>query len=243
MSIRKLFVLAVLAMSVSPLVHAENVATSPELKQSLEKLFGRQPDSVSQAPIPGLLEVLYGTDLVYVTDNGKYLMHGQIYDLNSRTNITDERLSGVRLKALNAVDESSMIVYKANGKEKYVITVFTDIDCPYCRKLHEGMKQMNDLGITVRYLAFPRAGIGSRGYNDAESVWCAADRNKAMDDAKLHGKIVAKTCDNSPVKAQYELGKKVGVTGTPAIFLSNGHMMPGYMPPQRLAAVLDKSIN
>lgn len=243
MYIKKLFAAAVLAMCFSITAHATDVDASASLSQSLEKTFGSKPDSLSKAPVDGFYEVMYGTDIFYVSADGKYLLHGQMYDLKTRTNLTEDTLSGLRLKEMKGVDESSMIVYKAKGKEKHVITVFTDIDCPYCRKLHEGMKQMNDLGITVRYLAFPRAGINSPSYFHAESVWCAADRNKAMDDAKLHGKFVTKTCDDSPVKAQFELGQKMGVTGTPSIILSNGKLVPGYAPPQKLAAMLDKKVN
>jgi len=241
MFIKKLFVAAVVVLGVSLPLHASEVSIGKPLKQQLQKLFGGMPDRVTETPIDGMLEVTYGNDLFYVTADGNYLLHGQIFDLNSKANLTENRLSSDRKKVIDGVDESSMIVYKANGEQKHVITVFTDIDCPYCRKLHEGMKQMNDLGITVRYMAFPRAGLGSKGYSDAESVWCASDRQKAMDDAKLHGKIAQKRCDDSPVKAQYELGKRIGVTGTPAIILSNGKMMPGYAPPQKLAAMLDKS--
>lgn len=243
MKIKRLLGVAVLAASVSMPLYAESVAMAPALKKSLEGVFGGLPDNVSNSPVDGMLEITYGTDLFYVSPDGKFLINGQMYDLATRTNLTEKRLSSVRLKVLNQADESSMIVYKAKGKEKHVITVFTDIDCPYCRKLHEGMAQMNDLGITVRYMAYPRAGLNSPSYFKAESVWCADDRNKAMDDAKLHGKITPKRCDDSPIKAQLELGNKLGVTGTPAIFFSNGHLMPGYAPPQKLAAILDKTLN
>jgi thiol:disulfide interchange protein DsbC len=243
MHIKNLFVTAALALSLSVPALAAESDSNAVLKQQLEKMLGSKPDRISKAPIDGILEVAYGMNIFYVTADGHYLLHGQMYDLNSRTNLTEQRLSSERVTALKDLDKSSMIVYKAKGKEKHVITVFTDIDCPYCRKLHEGMKQMNDLGITVRYLAFPRAGVGSPSYYKAESVWCAADRNQAMDDAKLRGKVVQKRCDDSPVKAQYELGQKIGVTGTPAIILDNGKLMPGYAPPQKLAAMLDQARN
>jgi thiol:disulfide interchange protein DsbC len=213
------------------------------LQNVLSKTFGTLPDSAYTTPIDGVIEVGYGTNIFYVTKDGRYLFNGEMFDLSTRTNLSEKRLSRARKATLDGVDESSMIVYKAKGKEKHVITVFTDIDCVYCRKLHKGMDEINQLGITVRYLAFPRAGLNSPSYYKAVSVWCAKDRNKAMDDAKNLGKLPGSRCDNSPVKDELELGKKLGVTGTPGIILSDGRLMPGYLPPQKLAAMLDQEMN
>ena len=131
-----------------------------------------------------------------------------------------------------------MIVFEPE-KIEHTITVFTDIDCGYCRKLHQQMDGYNDLGIRIRYMAFPRAGIDSASFDKAADVWCAKDRHQAMDDAKDGIKVSAKSCDN-PVKAQYELGRKIGVKGTPALFLESGQMLPGYVPPKRLKQLLDE---
>lgn len=230
-----LFTTLLSLLAVSPL-HAADDA----LKSTLLKSFGRAPDQIAPAPIEGLKEVIYGTDVYYVSADGRYLISGSLFDLATHNNLTDDRLSSIRLKMLKGVDESSMIVYKAKGKEKHVITVFTDIDCAYCRKLHSGMSEMNKLGITVRYMSYPRAGIGSPSYDKAVSVWCAKDRKKAMDDAKNNNKVVPKKCANSPVAQEYKLGQRMGVNGTPAILLEDGHLMPGYAPPDRLLALLDK---
>ena len=201
-----------------------------------------QPDTVRQSPVKGLYEVAYGARIYYVSADGKYLISGDMFDLKNETNMTESLRGTARLSAINTLGEKNMIVYPAKGKAKHTITVFTDIDCPYCRKLHEGMKEMNDLGITVRYLAFPRAGIPSASYDKAVSVWCAADRNKAMDDAKLHSKIEGKSCTDNPVKQELQLGSEIGVTGTPALVLDDGSLIPGYVPPQRLAAMLDQHV-
>lgn len=221
-------------LAVSPL-HAGDDA----LKGQLAKTFGRAPDQISAAPIEGLKEVIYGTDVYYITPDGRYLISGSMFDLASKDNLTEKRLGGIRKDMLKKLDESSMIVYKAKGKQKHVITVFTDIDCVYCRKLHSGMAEMNKLGITVRYMAYPRAGIGSPSYDKAVSVWCAEDRNKAMDEAKNSNKIMPKKCDNSPVAEEFIMGQKLGVNSTPSILLEDGHLMPGYAPPDRLLALLD----
>ncbi len=235
MKLKSLLLTSLLALlAVSPL-HAEEDA----LKSMLLKSFGRAPDQIAPAPLDGLKEVVYGTEVYYVSNDGRYLISGALFDLSSQSNLTEQRLSSIRVDMLKGVDESSMIVYKAKGKQKHMITVFTDVDCVYCRKLHSGMAEMNKLGITVRYMAYPRAGIGSPSYDKAVSVWCAEDRNKAMDDAKNNNKVVPKKCDNAPVAEQFMLGKKLGVSGTPAILLEDGHLMPGYAPPDRLLALLD----
>lgn len=235
MKLKSLLLTTLLALlAISPL-HAEEDA----LKSMLLKSFGRAPDLIAPAPLDGLKEVVYGTEVYYVSNDGRYLMSGALFDLTSQSNLTEQRLSTIRVDMLKGADESAMIVYKAKGEQKHTITVFTDIDCVYCRKLHSGMAEMNKLGITVRYMAYPRAGIGSPSYDKAVSVWCAEDRNKAMDEAKNANKVVAKKCDKAPVAEQFMLGKKLGVSGTPAILLEDGHLMPGYAPPDRLLALLD----
>ncbi len=232
------FKLLLSALSLSLLMLSPVHAEEDALKAKLLKAFGRAPDVIAPSAIEGLKEVVYGTDVYYITPDGRYLVSGSMFDLASQNNLTEQRLSGLRQDILKGVDESSMIVFKADGKQKHMITVFTDIDCVYCRKLHSGMAQMNKLGITVRYMAYPRAGIGSPSYDKAVSVWCAEDRNKAMNEAKNDGKVVPKKCEN-PVAQEYKLGQKLGVNGTPAILLEDGHLMPGYAPPERLFALLE----
>ncbi len=235
MKLKSLLVLILSLLLVFPLHAAEDT-----LEAALLKTFGRKPDQISSAPIEGLKEIIYGTELYYVSADGQYLFSGAMFELASRDNLTENRLASVRKGMLNDMNESSMIVYKAEGKQKHVITVFTDIDCVYCRKLHSGMEKMNKLGITVRYMAYPRAGIGSPSFDKAVSVWCAKDRNKAMDLAKNENRVIPKKCDSAPVAEQFMLGQRLGVNSTPSILLEDGHLMPGYAPPERMAALLDK---
>lgn len=202
------------------------------LKGRLWKAFNRQPDAIADSPVDGLYEAVYGSKIFYVSMDAKHLISGEVYDLNTLDNLTEQRRAGSRIKLLNEIPESSMIVYKAKD-EKHVVTVFTDIDCVYCRKLHSEIKETNDLGITVRYLAYPRAGVNSASYNKAVSVWCAKDRNKAMDDAKNRGKITPASCD-APVKEHLARGEQFGVSGTPALVLEDGSLQPGYAPPKQL---------
>lgn len=234
--------LAVLAllMTVSVSAQADNAVDAKIRTAMNEVLPGLVPDSITAAPIKGLYQVAYGPKLFYVSADGRYMFSGDMYDLKKRTNLTEAYTRKARVQAIADLSKKDMIVYPAHGKVKHTITVFTDIDCPYCRKLHEGMKAMNDLGITVRYLAFPRAGIPSPSYDKAVSVWCAPDPAKAMTLATDEGKIVPRSCAGNPVKKEYMLGEMLGVTGTPTIVLADGTLLPGYLPPQRLARLLDQ---
>lgn len=236
---KKLIVAALVAFLAMPVMAGDNKGLQ-QLEGELVKVLGTKPDAIKEAPIKGFYEVSYGTKLYYVSLDGRYLFNGELYDLKSKSNLTEQNRAAARLKVLKTIDESSLIVYKAKGKEKHVATVFTDVDCGYCRKLHSGMQEMNELGITIRYMAFPRAGIGSSSYNKAVSVWCAKDRNKAMDAAKRGEMPEEATCD-SPVKKHYETGLALGVSGTPAIFLQDGTLMPGYLPPQQLLQAMNDS--
>lgn len=225
----------VLSLVAAP-VHADEVAT---IRAAVAGMIpGQAPDSIAPSPIAGLYEVVYGTRMFYVTADGRHLISGDLFDLQQRSNLTEAWRGKARVAALND-SAASMIVYPARGKAKHTLTIFTDIDCTYCRKLHAGMKEMNDLGITVRYLAFPRAGIPSPSYDKAVSVWCAADRNKAMDQAKNEDKVGKNTCDNNPVAAHLAMGQSFGISATPTLVLEDGTIIPGYLPPQRLVQELD----
>jgi len=230
--------LCLLLLTLPGLAAAAEPDSHAAIRQSLGKVLpGVTLDDIKPSPLPGVSEVLVGPRLFYISDDGKYLLQGSLIDLDTRTDISEERRKDIRLDAINKVGSDDMIVFPAD-KERHTITVFTDLDCGYCRKLHKEMDQFNAEGITVRYLMYPRAGIGSPSYNKAVSVWCADDRRAALTRAKLGEEIAPRTCDN-PVKDQYELGGLLGVTGTPALILDNGELLPGYVPAKRLAQALD----
>ena len=229
------FVMAMLVAFATAYAGDDDLAA---IKAMLTKMNIANPDSIKASPVKGLYEVAYGTEIYYMSADGRYLVSGEMHDLSTKLNITEEHRKTARKTILDAVDPKSMIIFKPKGEIKHVITVFTDIDCGYCRKLHSGMQEMNDLGIEVRYLSFPRAGINSPSYNKAVSVWCADDPREALTLAKADKPVAVATCDN-PVKDEWQLGKKLGVTGTPAIFLEDGTLLPGYMPPSRLLQTLE----
>ncbi|MFM8342478.1 MAG: DsbC family protein [Methylomonas sp.] len=195
-----------------------------------------QVDIVKPAEVKGLYEVHAGTSIFYASEDGKYLLQGQLFDVDAKKNITESKLGAVRKAALDKIGEQDMIVFKAPNS-KYTVSVFTDIDCGYCRKLHSEIDQYLAQGITVRYLFFPRAGKGSESYNKAVAVWCAADKNKALTAAKKGDAFDSKICDN-PVDKHMQLGEDFGMTGTPMIITAKGNILPGYVPAVQLAKVL-----
>jgi thiol:disulfide interchange protein DsbC len=194
--------------------------------------------AISETPIEGLLMVQVGGDVVYATADGKYMVQGRVIDLETREDLTESAKAEVRRELLAKADSKSQITF-APVETKYDLTVFTDIDCGYCRKLHAQIDEYNQQGIAIHYMAFPRAGIGSHSYEKAVSVWCASDQRSAMTQAKLGAEPDPAQCDN-PIEAQYQLGRELGVTGTPSLLTADGQMIPGYVPPEQLRARLDQ---
>jgi len=231
---------AVLTLVVLPVAQAADMAeVEKRMRASLAVLLPTlQPDAIAETPIDGLYEVTFGARVVYISGDGRYLFQGKLVDMETRTPITDDREQVLKKALLDKLDESQMIVY-GDDNAPHTITIFTDIDCGYCRKLHSEMSDYNANGIRVRYLAYPRAGLRSQSARDAQSVWCANDRNEAMDVAKGGGKVPTKTCE-SPVAEHYELGQEFGISGTPALVLEDGEIIPGYIPAARLRAALDQ---
>lgn len=197
-------------------------------------------DYVGKAPLPGFREVIVSGQLVYVSEDGKYLMQGSLVDIAQRKDVMQgsPALAVYRQNLLKSVKDSDKIVF-APANPKYTVNVFTDIECGYCRKLHSQIADYNKQGIAVQYLAWPRMGLGSQDHKDMISVWCAADRRKALSDAKKGGSVAARDCTN-PVTMEYDVGQRLGVNGTPAIFAPDGSQIGGYLPPAEMRAALDK---
>jgi thiol:disulfide interchange protein DsbC len=177
-------------------------------------------------------------DIVYATADGKFLIQGRLVDMDTREDLTETAKSELRKDLMAQIDPSKQITF-APKDPKYDLTVFTDVDCGYCRKLHSQIDEYNKEGIAIHYMAFPRAGIGSRSYEKAVSVWCSDDPQEALTQAKLGADPDPAQCDN-PVAEQYQLGMELGVTGTPALLTSSGQLIPGYVPPEQLRERLDK---
>ena len=199
---------------------------------------GVKIESVYPAPIAGFMEVNAEAQTVYVSDDGKYLLTGNIIDVASKRDLTESSRAVARSGLFKNITASQMIVF-APSHPKYTVTVFTDVDCGYCRKLHSQIADYNKAGIAVDYLFFPRTGIGSESYDKAVSVWCATDRRQALTDAKKGNPVKKANCTN-PVTMDYNLGLRAGVDGTPAIFAADGTQLGGYLPPAEMKAKLDE---
>jgi len=216
-------------------------AGTPEARaiDAIRKLNARLAiDHVAASPLPGFVEVVVGGQVVYVSNDGKYMLQGSLYDLAGKKDVGESVLAGVRRDLLKRIPESDRIVFAAPNP-KHVVTVFTDVECGFCRKFHSQIADYNKAGITVEYMAFPRAGIGSPDYDKMVSVWCSTDRRKALTDAKNDRPIARRSCNN-PVAAEYALGQRAGLEGTPMILAEDGSVLGGYLPPAELQAALDE---
>ncbi len=202
-----------------------------------EALGSNAVSSIEPAPMDGFYEVVIGPHVVYVSRDARYLLQGELLDLRTRENLTAPRRQQAVRTLLDGLDKSEMIVFSPD-KPRHHITVFTDIDCAYCRKLHSQIGDYLARGIEVRYLFYPRAGKDSPSYRKAVAVWCAKDRKQALTDAKNNKAIPMKTCDN-PVDRHMRLAGQLGLRGTPMIVLEDGSIQPGYVPPKPLAKLLD----
>jgi thiol:disulfide interchange protein DsbC len=215
------------------------------LKRKINRSLGLTVVKVEETPVPGIALIVTNQGLFYASYDGDYFIQGKVYSLGSTvTDIAEKSLAKLRLEGVESF-KNDMITYKADN-EKYVVTVFTDITCGYCRKMHGEMADYNARGITFRYLAYPRSGIKDRsgnlsqGFKDLRSVWCNDDNATALTKAKSGTGIADRICE-APIEAQFNFGRQIGVSGTPAIILPNGMMVPGYQPPAQLEELL-KSI-
>ena len=225
------------AVAKPPVAKAVSAQDSPEIRAALLKIAPSiKITAIKPSVLLGFKEVLVDGKVLYVSADGKYLIQGALIDTVSRKNLTEISEAVNRKGLLEAVPNDHKIIFAA-AKPKYTVTVFTDIDCGYCRKMHTQMAEYNKLGITIAYLFFPRAGIGSESYQKAVNVWCAPDRKVAMTMAKNDRVLPKKMCTNY-VTANYKLGMQVGVDGTPAVYAASGLLMGGYLsPPDMLKAL------
>ena len=212
------------------------------IKSTLEAMLGIKVDKVLKTPMPGIALVINSEGLLYASYDGEFVIQGNVYQINDGiTDLADTSLAALRIDGVKKF-ANDMIVYPAKN-EKHVVTVFTDITCGYCRKLHAQIDEYNALGITVQYLAYPRSGLSrngqiTKGYQDLQSIWCNANPAKAMTQAKSGANVATLTCDNA-VAEEFAFGQQIGVSGTPAIILDDGSLLSGYRPPADLAQLLN----
>lgn len=194
-------------------------------------------EAVAPAAMPGYQEVMVGGQVIYVSNDGRFLVQGSVLDMTTKTDLTEARKVKARQIALAKIPADQRISFPAKN-EKYKVTVFTDIDCGWCRKMHQQIADYNNAGITVDYLFFPRAGLEGASFKQAVAVWCSKDRRAALTQAKSGQHLSGPTTCKNPVADQFNLGMRLGVQGTPTIYSSTGVDMRGYKPPQEMAMAL-----
>ncbi|WP_038053379.1 DsbC family protein [Thioalkalivibrio sp. ALJ1] len=220
-----------------PLAAALAVISTPVLAtDAIEEYMARvipdaEFDSIQSTPMDGIYEVRYGTDIFYVSEDGRYLMQGNLVDLETRENLTQSALSGVRADMFAAIEDNELVTYSPNGDTKGVLNIFTDPNCPYCREIHQDLPEYLSAGIKVRYLMFPVLGRDSPEIMDR--IWCADDREEAMDRAKEGDKLndIDGSC-TTPQDQHMAMGQQLGLRGTPALITEGGQQLSGYQEPQ-----------
>ncbi len=213
------------------------VPETAAVRESLQENFPAAAVSIIEpSPIAGVYEVTVNGEIIYITQDGRYALTGDLVDLDTQRNLTEAKLVAQRLKLVEAIGVENMIVFSPKTPKR-TITVFTDVDCPYCRKFHKDVPELNNAGVAVRYLLFPRGGIDSPSYERHVSVWCAEDRRKAIGRAKAGEQLPNADCDN-PVAEHYRLGELLRIRGTPTIMLDYGQILQGYVPTDNLLAIL-----
>ena len=214
--------------------HEDSMKDIDFVLQALLEIFPGATDySLDDSVIDGLYSVSIGSEVIYISKNGKFLIRGEIYDLQNSINLTEEKRVLGRLDVMQGLDEETMIIYEPE-KIIHTITIFTDIDCGYCRKFHQQIGDYLDLGIRVRYLSFPRTGPDTVSWEKAQAVWCSKNRQGSLDLAKQGKKIGSGSCFDNPIEAHYNLGSVFNISGTPTIVTDKGKVIVGYLPPETL---------
>ena len=213
-------------------------ASQDNIRKGLKNILpdGAVIELIEPSPIPGIYAVYYG-DLqpIYVTQDGSFFIYGDIYkiNINSISNITEKSVAERRKLILQNIPSEELISFKSSN-EQFSVIVFTDVDCGYCRKLHNQIDEYNSLGISINYAAFPRSGLGTSAFTKMVGAWCSDNPKDSMTKLKNNSTLDISFCENQPVSKQYIIGKKLGVDGTPAIFSMDGEMFPGYIEPEEL---------
>jgi len=234
--------IAPLILLLAPIVlySSDSTDTDADIAQLKEKYAN--VDEVRPTPVPGLYELRFGYRIAYVDASGQFgfLGSGDLQDVSSGENLTQSRRAEVRRELMTSLDEWDTLDFMPDRTE-HELLVFTDVDCGYCRRLHQQMAEYHELGIGVRYVAFPRSGPDTDSWTTMQSIWCSDDRPAALTVAKAGGFVPERQCDSVSVERHFELGREIGLSGTPALLTPGGELIPGYVPPVRLAAILNET--
>ena len=220
---------------------AEDDAQLELVRQKVDEMFDMiEPENVYTSPVEGWYTIQRGSIIAYISGDGRYLLQGDLIDLDQQLNLSEATRTDARRKLMATVTDDEVIAFTPS-EVKYSVTVFTDVDCSYCRRLHSQIEEYMAHGIEIRYLLYPRNGPASPSWNTAEEVWCANDRADALTRAKLDKDFKTSNCDSTIVQDHYVIGRDVGLNGTPAIVFDDGTLVAGYLPPDQLAARLEQN--
>lgn len=235
------FLLLTLGLMGSGSLFAANDASLEEVRAKMDAMFEEiGPENISLSPVDGWYTVQKGSIVAYVSEDGRYLLQGDLIDLDQQVNLSERSRVKARKELISTVQDDQAILFSPT-EIRYSVTVFTDIDCTYCRKLHSQIDDYLAHGIQIRYLLYPRNGPASRSWNTSEDVWCARDRNSALTAAKLDRDFETQNCDASTITRHYMLGQDVGLNGTPAIVFDDGTLISGYLTPAALSSRLQQA--
>ncbi len=227
----------------SSLVAADDNAELQHVRETVSGMFsGIEADDVFASEVDGWYTIRKGAIIAYISGDGRYLLQGDMIDLQESTNLSEESRNEARVKMMAAVPEDQLIVYTPDTV-RHTVSIFTDIDCTFCRRLHSQLQDYMDEGIEIRYFLYPRNGPSSESWVKAQNVWCADNRNEALTLAKLDKTFPMHECDSSTVSAHYAIGQDVGLRGTPAIVLEDGTLFSGYLPARQLTEAIDSSMD
>lgn len=238
---KRLALLLLLSISFSAHATAGDAKEVEKIKSNLKQNFPQlEIESVASSEVPGFYQVNSGPIVIYISKDGRFVFSGDILDLDKgQSNLAEVARKKARIKTLNGIGKENMVIF-APKDPKHTLTVFTDVDCGYCRKLQNDIPELNAKGIEVRYLAFPRSGPNSPTFEKMVKVWCSKDKAKALADAKQDKEVKTEPCENNAVLQELQLGMQLGVSGTPTLVFEDGTVFPGYLPPDKIVEVLQQ---
>jgi len=237
----RLLALAAASLAFAPAQAGDDNAELQHVRAKVSEMFEFiEPEHVNASPVDGWYTVHKGSVIAYISADGRYLLQGDMIDLDHQVNMSEAIRTDARRDLMASVSDDQVITFSP-GEVKYTVSIFTDIECSYCRRLHSQIEEYMAQGIEIRYLLYPRNGPATRAWNTAEDVWCSPDRRNALTMAKLDREFATSSCDSSIVQDHYGIGRDVGLNGTPAIVFSDGTLIGGYLPPDQLAARLEQN--
>jgi thiol:disulfide interchange protein DsbC len=237
---RSLSILALATLAIAASTAATAPPAKPDVRVEIARQLDVKPEDVKPSPVAGLYEIRSGAEVGYVSADGRFYFDGDVFDMKSKQNLTEPRRQEGRLDILATIPDSEAIVFSPTGAVRHTLTVFTDVDCGYCRRMHREIAEFNRLGFRVRYVMYPSGGPDSEAWRKAEAVLCSADRREALTRAKRGEAVSAAKCATR-IAENHSVGERLGIRGTPGIITDSGEYLAGYLPAASMAEYLAKA--